>query len=1345
MAISIHRCGHIFHSRSPSNTRSTTKASVILAPDLSTVPQFTVTLLCMEPSRPSILAGVADALRREIPALQFRVHAHATGELSDDATRARVTTAVAQSDVVIVSHVLLDDEVAFVAQMLESARTDAGIIVVSSARPLMRATRLGRFSMGPRRGATNEQGVVDKRSSTEDTPSSDAPRTVDRGPWTNDDPRVDESKPPTLLRRLLNRIRRGRDITPYLKEMMVLAPKLLRLVPGRMQDVRSYLECHLALIECTPENLRSMVLMLADRYGPATRGLLRGQYRDPVVGAEIGIYHPDADELFATRAQYMAWDAARGRTTRGTVGIILLRSDIMTGETAHYDTTIRAIEARGLAVIAAFSGSFDYRTAVDRLMLDSNGKSIDALVSLTAFPLVGGHARCDTDASVAALLRYDVPYLAPIPLLFQTVDAWRASAHGLDPVQTAMHVALPELDGAIEPMVTSGVVDGPNGRVKIALDERVERLAARLERWIALRRTQPHDKRIAITLFAFPPNRGAIGTAAYLDVFKSLHNTLLRLRSDGYNVDVPATPEALLSDLIGSTLAITQESAELAVAARVSVDEYYDIVPEAEVIERKWGAAPGALCTDGRSLLVHGRVYGNVFVGIQPSFGYEGDPMRLLFARNATPHHGFVAYYRWIERIWNADAHLHFGTHGALEFMPGKQTGLDATCWPDTLIGTLPNIYLYSLNNPSEGTIARRRSLATLVSYLTPPLENAGLYRALASLKSMLAEYREYHPDDARRSTLVEILIEQVDDLHLDLDVPLPTGVDDLDRFTGQLHAHLEEIESRLIPTGLHIVGEQPTSADLTDLLMAIAEYDRPEHNVRSLADLIAEPMFGRGYHALQIAAEAGDGGALDSCRTVRATMREAIGIALQHDASRAQQHVKSAIRSVDGRAVLRALRYLIDTAGRACEERELDAMSAALCGRYVAPAIGSDPVRRPEALPSGRNIHGLDPASVPSVAALRNARRVVDAMLAKCVEETGRTPASVGLVLWGLDNIKTHGEAIAQAFVLLGVEPVVNSIGRVSQLEVVPLERLGRARIDVTVQASGIFRDIFGMQIELLDNAVRLVAGLDEPIELNNVRARSLELQSDHGMDEHESATRIFSNEAGTYGTNIDHMVGMSAWSTSDDLVELFLERKSFAYGKRMTSHRSRALLEALAAGIDVTVQNLDSSEVGITDVDHYFEYIGGMTATVHRARGVRPLALVADTTTARAKVRTLEATIRLEARTKLLNPRWIEGMMKHGYQGVEEIRKRLDYTFGFSATCDAVDNWIFDEADAAFVADESLAARMRAANPDAYAMLVKRLIEAGDRGLWTVASERLEELREIAGDVEDELEGVG
>jgi len=1305
------------------------------------LPTYRVTLICMEPSRPSAVAAIIDRMNAE-PGMPLRIvlRGFESAAAADERRRGTIGDAIAGSDLVIISHVLLDDEVAALRQLVRERGHDvATIAVISSAGPLMRLTRMGRFRFSER-----EEARPPRRSSR--APGNGTGR----------------------LRELLRKIAGDHDTGRYLKELMILAPKILRMLPGRMRDLRSYLESYLYFIECSDRNVRSMFLMLADRYHPPLKGMLAGLYEPPFVYPAEGIYHPDAPEVFSSRDAYLSWYRRRTPAVQDAplVGMILLRGDVLMDETSHIHSVISALERRGLGVIPAFSSSFDYRAAVERMMLRTDGTGIDALVSLTAFPLVGGHVRSDVPAAVGALRRYGVPYFSPIPLLFQTLEEWRESGLGLAPVQTALHVALPELEGAIEPLVASGVMMTPAGKVKTGIEERCERLARRVERWIALRRRERATRRIAITIFAFPPNRGAVGTAAYLDVFRSLHNTLARLKEEGYTVELPESPEAMIGEIItGDDPLAVLSSADLHVAARMSPAEYMAHATGAGRASTTWGTPPGQLDTDGRDLLIHGRIYGNIFVGVQPSFGYEGDPMRLLFARNASPHHGFLAYYAWIEHVFGADVHLHFGTHGALEFMPGKQVGLDAGCWPDVLIGELPNIYLYSINNPSEGTIAKRRSLATLVSYLTPPLEHAGLYRDLGMLRSMVDDYRTTHPDDPRRELTFQALAEKVNDVHMGEELRLPSSAAQTpDAFVARLHALLLEIELRLIPTGLHVVGAIPEREELADLLFAAGEYDRPEHNVRALAGIIAEG-FGERYEELYRRADAGDGAAIERYSAIRRIAREGITALLagfSRDGTprrtsdprhRAPDSAETAIAAIGHAAPhlrlphgeLRAtLTYLLGIAERACERHELDALSDALSGRYISPGVGGDTVRNPETLPSGRNIHALDPAAVPSPVAVRSGRRVAELMLEKHLQETGGHPESIGMILWGLDNIKTQGEAIAQAFALVGVAPEPNALGRMSRLRVIPVEELGRPRIDVTIQASGIFRDIFGLQMELLDEAIRMVAALDEPDELNFVRKRSRRIAARLDITEQEASTRVFSNADGSYGTNIDHTVAMSSWETREDLAEIFLRRKTFAYGKGFGAREARTLFDELAAGIDATFQNLDSSEVGITDVDHYFEYLGGLTNVVEQRRGRRPLPLVADTTTARTKVRTLEATIRLEVRTKLLNPKWFEGMLRHGYQGVEEIRKRLDYTFGFSATANAVDGWVYDQVHDTYLADGELRGTMQRLNLDAYAGLVRRLAEAKERGFWQPAPERAALLRDIHDALEDRLEGI-
>ncbi len=1273
----------------------------------------------MEPSRPALLREITERMNME-PDLPLRVTLHARESATLLTEPERTGEEIAASDLVILSHVMLDEEAVKLEEIVtRHARPEATIAAISCAGPLMRLTRVGAFTMS--------RGEKGREKEGNEPPS---PAAASR------------------LRTLLRRVTGGRNIGPYLKDLIILAPKLLRLVPGKMQDLRSYIEAYLYMVECSGENVRSMLMMLADRYHAPLRGRLKGLYAAPVVHPAVGIYHPDAPAVFESREEYLKWYRA---PSGAVVGLLILRGDIVMGERGHIDEMIREMERRGLGVIAAFSGSFDYRVAVERMMLDERMKGIDALVSLTAFPLVGGHLRSEPESAAKALGSYGVPYLSPIPLIFQTVDEWRGSAYGLAPVQTALHVALPELDGAIEPIVATGMVEGERGKAKALLPERTAHLVSRLEKWIALRRASNADKKIAVTIFSFPPDRGAVGTAAYLDVFRSLYRTLVRLKSEGYTVELPESPERIIEDLIrGEDKLAIPSAAELNVAGRLSAADYERLAGNLKEAKGMWGEPPGDLNSDGRDILIYGRRYGNVLVGVQPSFGFEGDPMRLLFARGATPHHGFLGYYIWLEHIFGADAHLHFGTHGALEFMPGKQVGLDAGCWPDRLIGKIPNIYLYSINNPSEGTIAKRRGLATIVSYMTPPLEFAGLYRELSSLKSMILSYTT---GEGSRGRIAEALMEKVDQLHLEKDVQLPRDESEYDLFVARLHGHLMEIESRLIPTGLHVAGEAPSPPELCDLLLCVGEYDRPELGVRALTGIIADAAGEPDYTDLARRAEESEE-ALALYTRIRDAARASIRAMLETDGGKSNdgrigpgvEVVRALTRpgSPSTKDLKRTLAFLLDVARRGSCEGELDALVNALAGRYIPPAAGGDPVRRPEALPSGRNIHSLDPSAVPSTVAVRNARRVVEMMLARNVEETGRLPESVGMVLWGLDNIKTHGEGIAQVFALIGVEPVADSIGRISRLRVIPLESLGRPRIDVTVQASGIFRDIFGLQIEMIDQAMRLVAALDEPLEMNHVRRRSLAIAAELGISLEDASIRLFSNAGGAYGAGVDQMVAMSAWEKREDLAEAFLRRKSFAYGKGFSARQGRAIFEKLAAGVDTTFQNLDSSEVGITDVDHYFEYLGGLTSVVERMRGERPVILVADTTTARAKVRTLEGTIRLEARTKLLNPRWYEGMLRHGYQGVEEIRKRIDYTFGFSATAGAVDGWVYGSVYETYVEDSEVRERMLEANAHAYAGIVRRLVEAHDRGFWEADDDRRERLDELSTELEDRLEGV-
>jgi magnesium chelatase subunit H len=530
----------------------------------------------------------------------------------------------------------------------------------------------------------------------------------------------------------------GRRPEDYLK-LAAQAPSVLRYVPGAgaLGDMKRYVMLYCYLLQPTPANMKSLVLYAVKHYADTPQAK-RIRVEPPEKKASTGIYHPDAPELFPTFEAYRKWYEARIRRLdeKETIALLLMRPQVISGARAHYAELIRALERERLPVLPVLSTFMDNRQACERFLVDPESRKprFSQLMSLTGFSFVGGPAMNDSQAAVAYLKDLNRPLRTSISLETQRTEAWAESMIGLNPVQAAMQVAIPEIDGAGEPFVYAGTARG--GVEPEALPDRCERIARRARRWNRLRNAPRGELRLAFVIYCFPPNKGNLGTAADMDVFPSLWEILRRLEREGYAVDAPSTPDALRNAVLGSDGVLAN------VAARVSADDYYRLCPHVEEIEAEWGAAPGRINVQGTDLLIHGIVLDNVFVAVQPGFGYEGDPMKLLMAQGGTPHHGFMALYLYLEKIFQADAVVHVGTHGALEFMPGKQTGLSSKCWPDRLIGELPNIYLYSVNNPSEGSIAKRRSYAGLISYLTAPIENAGLYKDFAALKDLIAAYR---------------------------------------------------------------------------------------------------------------------------------------------------------------------------------------------------------------------------------------------------------------------------------------------------------------------------------------------------------------------------------------------------------------------------------------------------------------------------------------------------------------------------------------------------------------------------------------------------------------------------
>ncbi|MFN9170260.1 MAG: magnesium chelatase subunit H [Dolichospermum sp.] len=1303
-----------------------------------------VVYVVLESQYQSALSQAVREINANHPSVAIEISGYLIEELRNSENYEELKRDIASANIFIASLIFIEDLAQKVVAAVEPHRDNLDVSVVFPSMPeVMRLNKMGSFSLA----------------------------------------QLGQSKSVIANFMKKRKEKSGAGFQDGMLKLLRTLPQVLKFLPmEKAQDARNFMLSFQYWLGGSAENLENFLLMLADKYvlkGVEKESFVAAEYQAPVVYPDMGIWHPLAPTMFEDVREYLNWYSARKDISSHLkdplapcVGLVLQRTHLVTGDDAHYVAIVQELESLGARVLPVFAGGLDFSKPIEAYFYEPITKMqlVDAVVSLTGFALVGGPARQDHPKAIEALKRLNRPYMVALPLVFQTTEEWLDSDLGLHPIQVALQIAIPELDGAIEPIILSGK-DGATGRA-IALQDRVEIVAQRALKWANLRRKPKLDKKVAITVFSFPPDKGNVGTAAYLDVFGSIHEVMKGLRNNGYDVqDIPETPQELLEQVIHDAQA-QYNSPELNIAYKMSVPEYEALTPYSQRLEENWGPPPGNLNSDGQNLLIYGKQFGNVFIGVQPTFGYEGDPMRLLFSRSASPHHGFAAYYTYLERIWGADAVLHFGTHGSLEFMPGKQMGMSGDCYPDQLIGSIPNLYYYAANNPSEATIAKRRSYAETISYLTPPAENAGLYKGLKELSELIASYQTLK-DTGRGVSIVNSIMDKCRIVNLDKDIHIPeTDSKDMtseerDNIVGNVYRRLMEIESRLLPCGLHVIGKPPTAEEAIATLVNIASLDRQEEEIQGLPGIIAKSL-GRNIEDIYKNNDAGILADVQLLQDITLATRAAVTALVQEqidaegrviavsklnffNMGRKEPWVESLHQSgytkVDTSALKPLFEYLEFCLKQVCADNELGGLLQGLEGEYILPGPGGDPIRNPDVLPTGKNIHALDPQSIPTSAAVQSAKIVVDRLLERNKSENdGNWPETIACVLWGTDNIKTYGESLAQIMWMVGVRPVPDALGRVNKLELIPLSELGRPRIDVVINCSGVFRDLFINQMNLLDQGVKMAAEADEPLEMNFVRKHALKQAEDMGINLRQAATRVFSNASGSYSSNINLAVENSTWDSEAELQEMYLKRKSFSFNSDNPGvmDESREIFETTLKTADATFQNLDSSEISLTDVSHYFDSDPTKLVASLSADGKKPSSYIADTTTANAQVRTLSETVRLDARTKLLNPKWYEGMLSHGYEGVRELSKRLVNTTGWSATAGAVDNWIYEDTNETFIKDEEMQKRLMNLNPHSFRKIVSTLLEMNGRGYWETSEENLDKLRELYQEVENRIEGI-
>ncbi len=1023
---------------------------------------------------------------------------------------------------------------------------------------------------------------------------------------------------------------------------------------------------------------------------------------------------------------------------RPTVGVCFYRAHHMAGNTAFVDALCDAIEDAGANAFAVWSYTLrpdgDGRVAAFDLF---EGR-VDALI--TTMLATGGSTGAD-DWDASALAKLGVPVLQAA-CATQSRAAWQASDSGLTPLDAATQVAIPEFDGRLLAGVISFKERDGSGVARYVPDaERCARVARLAVRHARLRHTPSAERRVAILLTSFPTKHARVGMAVGLDTPASALGLLAALRDDGMRVDHDFSGgDELMHALIasgGHDPEFLTDDHLAASALRLPVGEYLDwyaTLPAAlrEAVEARWGAPPGDRYVDGADFVVAGLELGNVLVAIQPPRGYGEDPVGIYHDPELPPTHHYLACYRWIDAVWGADAIVHLGKHGTLEWLPGKMLALSAACAPDAALGDVPLIYPFVVNDPGEGVQAKRRAHALIVDHLVPPMMRAETYDELAELEALLDEYARLEVlDPPKLPALAARIWSAIERANLQSDLGVAERPDDLGALVEHIDGYLCEIKDIQVKDGLHVLGVVPSGDQLLGLMAALLR-------VPGLRDAVAAVL---GVEAISDAAA------------------EAEMALLRAAADRGWSHagVCADVLGIEDERVERLLRLGCEEVVPALRRTpdEIGSVLAALHGRFVVAGPSGAPTRgRLDVLPTGRNFYSVDPRALPSELSWEVGCKLADALLERHRAESGELPRMVGLVAWGTSAMRTQGDDVAEIFALLGVRPVWHrETRRVTGLEVIPLAELGRPRIDVTVRISGFFRDAFPHLIALLDDAVAMVAALDEPAEDNYVaahaRADAERLAAELGADGawRHATTRVFGSKPGTYGAGLLQLLDTRDWRGDADLADVYEAWGGYAYGRGLDGAAASGAMRDCYGRIDVAVKNVDNREHDILDSDDYFQFHGGMVATVRALSGREPAAYLGDSADpSRVVTRTLAEETHRVFRARVANPRWIASMIRHGYKGAAELSATVDYLFGYDATTGVAEDWMYEQVAARYVLDDDVAAFMSASNPWAARAIAERLLEAADRGLWAEPHDAtIDGIRERFLALEGELEGAG
>ena len=1112
------------------------------------------------------------------------------------------------------------------------------------------------------------------------------------------------------------------------------------------------------------DNLYNCVLWLGKEFGGTPY-----VPEEPKLLPWHGIWHPEWTEM--ERCQdaegYLAAHYLPGRPT---VGVMFYRTEWLMGDFSYQTALIRALEAQGLNAIAIFTNTFrsedlDSPTlmdAVNRYFFRGKTRLVDVIINTMKFSLKAA------GTSIEEWMRLDVPLLEAYTVLGERAE-WEASPAGLNPMEVSIAVSLPEFDGVIHSVPIAARVKDDVGDVTWQLmEERMVRLAAKAKKWALLGKKPNQEKKIAIVFHNYPPTNSNIGSAAGLDSPESVRRLLEKMRDVGYTVEtIPEDSKAFMKLLTDNAtndrrfISAAQIKDAYGHLTAAQYARFFTKLPEKvrTQLTADWGDTPGDVFNYEGELLIPGTLNGNVFITVQPPRGFGEDPGKILHDPAAAPTHHYIGFYHWLRDIWQADAVVHIGTHGSLEWLPGKGTALSASCYPDISLGDLPDVYPYWMTIVGEGIQAKRRGAACLISHLSPPMQLSGSYEELQELEQALDEYvhfRQTQPENL--DTVKEIVREKAAACNLGDDI---AEGDDFDDYVGRLHNYVTDIKNMQIRTGLHIMGQPPEGDGLSEYVEALVRLDNGD--VPSLVQLLATEA---GYSYDELLAESSR---LTPEGLTYGMKLDALGeeghrlitflAARDYDPAAVREALaqpEAASLSETGRQRLgQVLDYICETIvpnlRRTTEE--LTNTLRALAGGYIEPSpAGAPSSGGADLLPTGRNFYGVDPRLLPTPAAWELGKRLGDEVVSQYIAEEGRYPEACGIVLWAGANMRSHGQCVAEFLYLMGVRPVWQRPSqRVVGLEVIPLEELKRPRIDVTGRISGLFRDSMPNAIHWLDEAVKIVSALEEADEDNYVRKH---VKADAAWLEGEGQTaetawqkasyRIFGDPPGAYGAGVGALLESKAWETIDDIAAVYTRWSGTAYGgDALPGDYEPEIFRRRMGALDVTIKNEDNRETNMFSSDDYNAYHGGMIATVRSISGKAPHSYSGDSTDRkRVKVRTVQEEAKRVFRGECMNPKFIEGMKRHGYKGALDLANTLAHSYQWDATSKVMEDWMYEKYAEKYALDPAMQEWMKDVNPWALQRMAAILLEAEKRELWQAQPETKEALTRLYMEMEGELE---